>query len=1076
MSCHKLKVVAINVNSIIRIERRSNLLGFIKSNEPDILLLGETKLNKTHNLTFEHYNFIRTDRKNAQRGGGTAILLKKTYKYTVITIAEMSGFQCIETTVISLNLQEGKKMYIISAYSPVSNAPIFKFEFEKIFELLKLNEPQNFYLIAGDMNAKHTNWLNPVNDPRGVFVNNWMENNHINYKCILHSPVSPTYPRGNSYLDICFSDARIKIETSNAIQSAIDNNHIITKLPVLPYDSDHYAISMTCCLEDDHQFILDQRDDSPAFNFGRTNWKRFQKKLTNISANNIVPNDRNMSNCEIDDCIDMLDNQIESIIIQTVPRVKHTSNMSAFSTPAIKRLQQEKSKLVSAIFHLYRTNQNNNNTLIATLKSMLKNIKTLLKQHFNNSINDYWYNKLSTISQKDSHNMLPQINRIFRKKSRDCLPDFKVDANDTIISNANIDKHDLFTMDNKSIITNDVDKLNIIGRHFESIHRQNANLSSPEFKHEVQEIIEEFERNKSPNSVTKFTAQKKADMLTSEQTNEYFTTLENLQMVFYKLNNKKSSGLDKIPNVVLKHIPNCIISQYCVIFNNALNNKYFPTKWKIAKVYPILKKGKDKSRYDSFRPISLLPNVSKVFEVIINQAIQQFCDNKSIIPNSQFGFRRNHSTVHAIAKFTSDCCWHLNNRKIVGACLIDLEKAFDTVWREGLIYKLIHQHFPTHIIHMIQAMISAKQFVVTNGEITTDTMYEVSDGLQQGALNSPIFFSLYIAELLESYEFNVAEGRHIIAYADDIIIYTADRTVEATQNRLQHMYNNILTHLHKWKLRANPQKCETILIRPTYSHLIREVQRNWRTFHISTGENAMENIPHKTVVKYLGVHIDQYLNFNEHVSAQLKKTNMAFGMLKKLLFNKYLSATVKIICYKALIRPIMTYGFAIWFNVCPSYMEKCRVLERKILRMCMSRYRTAGTQYTHYIRNSTLYTISNIERVDVHMLKLVRNHCDRSSRMVEENDNIWQAYYPQDLYFEKTRKTGFIPPEAFIYLDTNGYIQDDHGVPILYHIHRRPTQKGIEHGRVDLDRTLLRFNLSIPETKRSVRQRHYWQE
>lgn len=1072
MSVHRLKIVQLNSNSIVRIERRACLLDFLKRHDPDILLLCETKLNKTHKITLKSYNIIRTDRKNAKIGGGTAIIIKNHLKYKKITLSTLSEFKCIETTIIGLNLQNGNRMLLISAYSPMSSQPIFKEEFQKLFEQLSLHDTANYYILAGDFNAKHTNWLNPNNNPRGVFINSWIENNHIDYKCKLYSSTVPTYPRGNSFLDICFSDARIKIICEN-IHDRSDDRNIITGLPVLPYDSDHYAISMTCSIENDTQFILDRTPEKLLFDFGRTDWKKLQKKLTSVSQNNKVQNSRNMTNGEIDQCIDMIDRQIETAIEQVVPKFKKSDNMSAFSNPTIRRLQQQKSKLVSEIFLLYRTNQHNS-PQFNILKSILKNLKTLIKQQYNLAINDYWMKKIGSISQKDSYNMFPQINKIFRKKSRECLPDFKLDARDSILDDANVNRQEFSTQNNECLVANDVDKLEIIGRHFESVHRQNANLSNLDTRNLVQQKIIDFEANHVGQSVTNFSITKKADMLSYEQTEDYFTTLENLKTVFGGLNNKKSYGLDNIPNVVLKHIPDCIISQYCIIFNNALNNTYFPSKWKTAKVYPIKKRDKDTSRYDSYRPISLLPNVSKVYEIIINQAIQRYCNDHAVIPNCQYGFRRHHSTVHAIAKFTSDCCWHLNSKLCIGACLIDLEKAFDTVWREGLIYKLILTHFPPHIIKLTQDMISGRRFIVTNGETTTDTTFEVQDGLQQGTVNSPILFSIFISDLLRSFDFNVTASNSIIAFADDIIIYTADKTVGAIQGKLQTLFNNTLTYFHQWKMKANLKKCETILIRPPLRGLLREVQRNWKGFRISAGGNTQENIPHKTVVRYLGVYIDQYLHLNDHITTRMDNANKAFCLLRRLLFNRNLSAMVKVMCYKSIIRPILTYGAPIWFNLCPSYMEKYRVLERKILRMCIGGGRASATQYKHYINNTTLYTLSDTERVDLHILKLVRNHCARSSLMIEENDNIWQPYYPQALYLEKTLKTGYIPPEMFIHLDTNGYIQDDQGIPILYHIYRHPTHKGIEHGKFDLDRSLLRFSTSVKHELQKNKIKYWW--
>jgi len=132
----------------------------------------------------------------------------------------------------------------------------------------------------------------------------------------------------------------------------------------------------------------------------------------------------------------------------------------------------------------------------------------------------------------------------------------------------------------------------------------------------------------------------------------YFTNSHDLNKRFKKLNNKKSFGLDNIPNIVLKHISLKLVYNYTIIFNNLLNYSLFPSKWKTAKIVAIIKKNKDK--FASHRLISLLPNITKIFETIINDNITNFCRENNIIPECQFGFQSNHSTIHALNRLTSN--------------------------------------------------------------------------------------------------------------------------------------------------------------------------------------------------------------------------------------------------------------------------------------------------------------------------------------------------------------------------------------------------------------------------------------
>lgn len=128
---------------------------------------------------------------------------------------------------------------------------------------------------------------------------------------------------------------------------------------------------------------------------------------------------------------------------------------------------------------------------------------------------------------------------------------------------------------------------------------------------------------------------------------------------------------------------------------------YFLQKWKEAKTIAILKKDKTNTSSSSYRPISLLSNLGKLYKILINNIINFFCTTNNIMPENQYGFRVKHSTIHSINKLVSDIHWALNGDKCLGACLIDLEKAFDTLWLDGLIFKLKMKKFSPILIKFI---------------------------------------------------------------------------------------------------------------------------------------------------------------------------------------------------------------------------------------------------------------------------------------------------------------------------------------------------------------------------------------
>lgn len=122
------------------------------------------------------------------------------------------------------------------------------------------------------------------------------------------------------------------------------------------------------------------------------------------------------------------------------------------------------------------------------------------------------------------------------------------------------------------------------------------------------------------------------------------------------------------------------------------------------------KKNKDPSKPMSYRPISLTSNLGKVYEMIINNHIVKFCSDNNLIHDLQFGFRAKHSTTHAVHKLLDIICKHLKKNQRVAAVLIDMEKAFDPVWINGLLFKLKRYGFPGWLLLLITDMISGRTF------------------------------------------------------------------------------------------------------------------------------------------------------------------------------------------------------------------------------------------------------------------------------------------------------------------------------------------------------------------------------
>lgn len=147
-----------------------------------------------------------------------------------------------------------------------------------------------------------------------------------------------------------------------------------------------------------------------------------------------------------------------------------------------------------------------------------------------------------------------------------------------------------------------------------------------------------------------------------------------------------------------------------------------------------------------FRPISLLNSLSKVLEKVLHVRILQYCDANGLLPNSQFGFRSKHSTVHALIRFFEESIMGFNDRKFTIAAFLDIEKAFDTMWVEGLIYKLINLKFPDYLIRIIFSYLKGRSYRVKLGDQLSDPV-TVNDGVPQGSVLGPLLFIIFMIDL-----------------------------------------------------------------------------------------------------------------------------------------------------------------------------------------------------------------------------------------------------------------------------------------------------------------------------------------
>ncbi len=367
-----------------------------------------------------------------------------------------------------------------------------------------------------------------------------------------------------------------------------------------------------------------------------------------------------------------------------------------------------------------------------------------------------------------------------------------------------------------------------------------------------------------------------------------------------KLDTSKATGPDNISNALLKKCSFSLARPLCLIFNLSLKTGVFPHKWKSANVIPIFKNKGDKNNCDYYRPISLLSCVSKIFEKIVFNHIYEFLrKNKIIVPN-QSGFTPGDSAIFQISHIIDKMSRSMDQGQEVTAIFLDLAKAFDIVWRKGLVFKLdrvgIRNSNDCKLLDWFTSYLTERsQKVVLNG-VSSDSMYNNS-GVPQGSVLGPLLFLIYINDLVH--------GLRCQSYlfANDTSLFDTSENMYDSIPKLASDLDFISSWAKKWKIKINASKTEGLLINKKSNpnhYVIPKIQLN----------NCQVNFVDEH--KHVGIWLNKKLDWKTHITKLASKANNRMGILRK--FKYKLPRVVLNQCYLSYVRPLMEYGGALFAN------------------------------------------------------------------------------------------------------------------------------------------------------------------
>ena len=423
----------------------------------------------------------------------------------------------------------------------------------------------------------------------------------------------------------------------------------------------------------------------------------------------------------------------------------------------------------------------------------------------------------------------------------------------------------------------------------------------------------------------------------------YFSVSEkDILLIIKALDSSKAHGYDNLSIKMIKLCEKSITIPLKLIFEESLKCGVFPEIWKKANVVPVHKK-EDKTLVKNYRPISLLPIFGKIFERVIYNSIFNYFNGNKLFTPSQSGFLPGDSCIAQLLSIIHEIqtAFDENPAGDVRGIFLDISKAFDKVWHEGLLYKLKTYGIDGQLLSLLENYLkNREQRVVLNGQ--TSEWRKIKSGVPQGSVLGPLLFLIYINDL--------PDGISSICkiFADDTSLFSKVIDINESANNLNSDLEKITKWAHQWKMQFNPDPNKQA------NEVIFSKKLNGISYPPVKFNN--NDIAKCSDQKHLGIVLDSMLNFESHVNQKIKKCNKLIGVIRRL--SVHLPRTALLTIYKSFIRPNLDYGDILYDK--PKNENFQNKLEKVQYRACLAITNAIqGTSKDRLYDELGLYSLTN---------------------------------------------------------------------------------------------------------------------
>ena len=786
-------------------------------------------------------------------GGGTTIYINNDYSFNDSLTFINNNENFIEGNSASIRL-DSTELNISNFYIPPN-----KIINKHMLDSLKLHEN---HLLLGDFNAKSTIWGSPARDARGRLLEDFIEENEL--VCLNDGTGTFLTSSGNiSHLDLALARGRIPS---------------LVEFKVLSdgWGSDHYPVvitlSLRCSITPRH---------STNVNFHKADWAQYKLEIhRSLTTASTTPVQGTVYTDSVKSRYESLLTCIEKAKDVSIPKVKQSKNKkcSPFWTGDCKNAVTARRK-AERLMRRHQTEE---------LKLNYKKCKAKVRIVIKEAKHNYWLQFTSNL-QRDSN-----LSYIWRMvKSINGKTNNKPDSYRNLISDQIKDNTDIaqaFSVTFQKISSNEnipVDSINsrskIINLELDKINNKNV---SDSLKHDIAKI------------------------------NSPFTIIE-LKEALGSCKLKTAAGPDNVSYRLLLNLPDSGLIFLLDMINLSWSSGEIPSSWKTGFVKPILKANKKSNEFSSYRPITLSNTIPKVMERLVVYRVSWFLTKHQLINANQNGFQRGHQTVDQVYRLVREARCSIDNGDLTVAVLIDFSSAFDLVWIDAVIIKLIQLNFSGHILKWIKSFLENRHYSVKIDDCLSN-QYLLDNGTPQGSSLSPWLFLIMVNDFPKLSPYTSSA-----LFADDSSIWRSGTNIQHISHHIQSDLVIIGEWCLKWGFKINTNKTVGIVFTNKVKFKMPNIRING------------ELIQFVDSVKMLGITLDKKLIWKTHIQSIIDRCAQCLNLIRLLSGTAFGSSKQSLLSvYRGLIRSRIDYGCFFYQDSSKSNLYLLDTLQYKSLLLC----------------------------------------------------------------------------------------------------------------------------------------------